>query len=190
MENWRDVPGYEGLYQVSDKGNVKACEKVDRRGGHRKEKLLKPYKHNKGYLGLNLRKSGQIIKHYVHRLVWETFNGSIPEGMQVNHINEDKTDNRLENLNLMTPKENINWGTGILRRKQTKTNRKGKVVLQKDLNGDVLHIWPSTNEIERVLKYSHSFISAVCRGVYRTGYGYMWEYKKSLPEKQAGSIWS
>ena len=69
---------------------------------------LNPYKHSDGYLQFKgYYGNGQTIPHYVHRFTWEWFNGPIPEGYQINHINEFKTDNRLENLELVTQKENI-----------------------------------------------------------------------------------
>ena len=104
IEIWRDVKGFEGLYRVSNLGRVKSFYGL-------KEKILKPGILNNGYYRVILCKQSVKKTYLVHRLVWETFNDTIPEGLQVNHINEIKTDNRLSNLNLMTQKENINWGT-------------------------------------------------------------------------------
>ena len=119
-EIWKDIPNYEGIYQVSNLGRVKSLERF-RKGKNDslasvKEKIFKPQIDHRGYYRVELWKQSIGKRYKVHRLVWEAFNGSIPEGLQVNHINEIKTDNRLENLNLMTPKENTNWGTGIERR--------------------------------------------------------------------------
>lgn len=110
-EIWKPVVGYEGLYEVSSEGRVRS---LNYKKQNRIQVLVQNY--SRKYPYLLLCKDGKIKTHLVHRLVWEAFNGPIPDGMQVNHINEVKTDNRLENLNLMTPKENINWGTGIERR--------------------------------------------------------------------------
>jgi hypothetical protein len=118
MEKWRDIEGYEGLYQVSNFGRVRSLDRVvfqKNRWGQLwkvtyKGTILKQYK-QPYYLEVDLCKDGVKKHHLVHRIEYEAFNGKIPEGMQVNHINEIKTDNRLENLNLMTPSENINWGT-------------------------------------------------------------------------------
>lgn len=104
IEEWKDILGYEGKYQVSNTGRVQSLK-------HNDVKILRLSKNKGGYLLVGLGLNGIHSTKYVHRLVWEAFNGPIPEGMQVNHINEDKTDNRLENLNLMTCKENLNWGT-------------------------------------------------------------------------------
>lgn len=112
IEIWKDIPNYEGKYQVSNHGNVRSLK-------FQKIRNLHPGKTKIGYLSVGLCKDGVKQALYVHRLVWEAFNGPIPENMQVNHINEDKTDNRLENLNLLSPMENLNWGTAQERRLQT-----------------------------------------------------------------------
>ena len=105
-EIWKDIPNYEG-YQVSNLGRVKSLERIDALGHRLKEKILKPQT-NSRYYQVCLCKNSKVKKYFVHRLVWIAFNGTIPEGLQVNHINEVKTDNRLSNLNLMTAKENTN----------------------------------------------------------------------------------
>ena len=118
-EIWKDIEGYPN-YMISSYGRVKSLN-YNHTG---REEILKP-KITNGYYRIGLRKNGKRKFYQIHRLVYETFIGEIPQGIQVNHINEVKTDNRLENLNLMTPKENINWGTGIQRRAE---KRKGKAL--------------------------------------------------------------
>lgn len=100
-EIWKDIPGYEGLYQVSDWGRVKSLN-YGRTG---KERIMKPIL-KKEYYNVSLPKR----KYYrIHRLVVTTFIGPIPPGMVVNHINEDKLDNRLSNLEIVTPAENTRF---------------------------------------------------------------------------------
>ena len=114
MEIWRDIEGFEGIYQISSQGRVKSLKRIDNNNHPIKEKILKPNIDNregKGCLRVRLCKNGKQKFFQIHRLVYETFVGKIPDDMQCNHINEKKDDNRLENLNLMTPKENSNWGT-------------------------------------------------------------------------------
>ena len=133
-EEWKDILGFEGIYQASNLGRVKSLERLNARGYRVKEKILKPQINRRGYYQVGLYKQSIGKNYKVHRLVYEAFNGQIPEGLQVNHINEVKTDNRLENLNLMTHKENVNWGTRNERAGKVLKNRKdqSKLVLQYD----------------------------------------------------------
>ena len=175
MEIWKDIIGYEGLYQVSNLGNVKSLNY--RRTG--KEQILKAGKNKQGYLLVALSKNGNMKKYLIHRLVYETFKGQIPEGMQCNHLSEVKTENNLENLNLMTPKENSNFGTRNERNaKANRNGKKSKVVIQYDLNGNVIREWSSTREVHRQTGYSQGNISACCRMERKTAYGFRWCYKK------------
>lgn len=116
-EKWKPVVGFEGKYEVSDLGNVRSINYL--RTG--KTKILSPGI-NRGYLHVVLWKDGKGKHYYVHNLVVTVFKGPIPPGMQVNHINEDKTDNRLSNLEVVTHKENLNWGTA--QERKAKANSK------------------------------------------------------------------
>lgn len=129
-EIWRDIKGYEGMYQVSNLGRVKSLPRLkwNGKGIHMlKERILKIYITNRGYYRVRLYSNFKGKFFSIHRIVFEAFVGEIPEGMQINHINEDKSDNRLINLNLMTAKENTNWGT--------RTERARKKMLEKSNNG-------------------------------------------------------
>ena len=177
-EIWKDIPNYEGIYQASNLGQVKSLERF-RKGKNGslvtvKERILKLKLTHRGYYRVDLWKQS-IGKHYkVHRLVWEAFNGPIPEGLQVNHINEVKTDNRLSNLNLMTCKENSNWRTGIERSATTQST----AVLQFTLDNILVKEYPSTHQVERETGFAQSSICACCNGKYKTAYGFKWKYKE------------
>ena len=175
MEIWKKIEGYEN-YEVSNLGNVKSLNYL--RTG--KEQILKPAKMKNGYSYVFLSKNGKGKIYRVHRLVWEAFNGRIPEGYQVNHINERKNDNRLENLNLMTPKENCNYGTRNERSAKARTNgKRSKPVLQLDFDGNIIREWSSTREVERQTGYAQGNISYCCNGKYKYAYGFRWCYKKN-----------
>ncbi len=175
IEIWKYIKGFEGLYQVSNLGRVKSLERIDALGHRLKEKILKPRLDNRYYQVCLCKQS--IKKNYrVHRLVWEAFNGQIPEGLQVNHINEVKTDNRLSNLNLMTAKENLNWGT----RNERMAKSKSKPVLQFDLNDNLIKEFPSLIQVYRELGFSYGNIGYCCNGKLKQAYGFKWRYKPFL----------
>lgn len=174
-EIWRDVLGYEKLYQASNLGRIKS---LPRNGTIKAERILKLTKHHSGYLVVNLHKDDINKMFVVQRLIYEAFNGPIPKGMQVNHINEDKTDNRLCNLNLMTPKENTNWGTCIQRRNYTRTkNNKGcKPISQFTQDGEYIRTYSSMSEIVRLNGGCRANIYYCCKGITKTAYGFIWRY--------------
>lgn len=147
----------------------------------RTRKVVKGHLNKKGYLCDSFNIDGKRITKLRHRLVYETFIGEIPEGMQVNHKDENKQNNVLSNIDtLMTCKENINWGTRNERAAKTQRNdkTKSKSVIQKSLDGKVIKIWPSAKGIQRKLGYDQGSICKCCRGEehYNTAYGYIWEY--------------
>lgn len=104
LEYWRTVPGYDGLYEVSDQGAVRSLNY--HQTGKRRE--LKGRKVSVGYEQVILCRDGVQKNKLVHRLVWEAFNGPIPDGKEIDHINGVKNDNRLVNLRVVTPIENVN----------------------------------------------------------------------------------
>lgn len=106
-EEWKDIKGYEGLYQISNTGNVKSLERrIDGKKCHRKleEKILKPIETDRGYLRVKLSRDNKVSKVRIHRLVAEAFIEK-PE-LEVNHIDGNKKNNCIENLEWVTSKEN------------------------------------------------------------------------------------
>ena len=119
-EVWKDIKDYEGLYQVSNLSRVKRISNSITIGMYgqtiirsRTNTIIKGYKGKRqnDYWRVILYKDGERKKYAIHRLVYETFVGEVPTGYQVNHIDENKDNNCLSNLNLLTAKENSNWGT-------------------------------------------------------------------------------
>lgn len=142
-------------------------------------------KYNNGYYEVKLKlKDGSRVPFLWHRVVWYYFNGEIPENMQVNHIDEDKSNNAISNLNLMTPKDNSNWGTRNSRISKTKTNipSMSKKVAQINKNtGEVICVYPSLREAERIGHFDSGAVSACCKNKYmREGNNiyknFIWKY--------------
>lgn len=195
MENeiWRDIIGYEGLYMVSNMGRVKSLDRTVkcRNGGTavKKGKVLKQHISHKTRCQVGLC-VGKTRKYpIVSRLVWEAFNGKIPEGMQVNHIDENPLNNRLDNLNLMTPKENTNWGTGIDRRAKTlsKTlkgkfvydkNPNSKPVVQYDKNGNLIKEFTCLKAAAEYYGICYQSIWLHLSGKTKTCQNSIWKFKK------------
>lgn len=176
-EVWRQVIGYQGLYEVSNFGNVRS---IATSVGKQRAIILKPQTVTKGYKSVrlyDLEHKGKTKR--LHRLVWEAFNGEIPYGMQVNHIDENKANNALDNLNLMTNQENINWGTGNERRSKTEMNRKShsKPVICLSLSGEYIAEYPSQAEAYRKTGTKQCQISNVCTGKINSANGYKWMFK-------------
>ena len=139
-EQWKDIPGYAGLYQVSNMGNVKSLDRrVDNgQGGTNivQERILKPICSTNGYAHVSPSRNGKVKNCLVHRLVLMTFNRMPEDGEGCNHINGVKDDNRIENLEWTTQLENIRHAIDVLG-KDTKGEGNGHSKLTE---ADVLEI--------------------------------------------------
>lgn len=167
-EIWKPIAGYEGIYEISNLGRVKSLN-YHRSG---KECVLKPNKHNCGYIRATLSNGGHMLSYYVHRLVAEAFIPNPDHLPQVNHIDEDKTNNRVDNLEWCTAKYNNNYGTG----KDRQVTARSKAVKQLTLNGEFITKWKSANEAGRKNGISNSHICDCCNGKQRQTGGYKWEW--------------
>lgn len=181
MEVWKDIEGYEG-YQVSNLGNARSLDRMV--GGpfgskrFAKGRILKLHCQKTGYLTIDLCNEGKKpIKRPIHRLVAEAFIPNPNNLPMINHRNEVKTDNRVENLEWCDAKYNNNYGTVKERIAITNTNgKKSKRVLQYTKDGKFIKEWPSVGEVTRQTGYSQGTVSKCCRGEQKIYKGYIWRY--------------
>ena len=160
-EIWKDKKDYEGHYQVSNWGRLKSIK-------FGKERILKPQKNTSGYLCVTLCKNNNQCQFEVHRLVAEVFLPNPNNYKEVNHKNEIKTDNRVENLEWCDRKYNQNYGT--------RTEKCSKKVYQYTLDGKFVKEWKSTAECGRN-GYNYGNVAACCRGKLKKYKNFIWKYK-------------
>ena len=165
-EIWKDIKDYEGHYQVSNLGRVKSIK-------FGKEIILKQHINIKGgYYYVCLLKNGKHKNYYVHRLVAEAFIPNSYNLPQVNHRDENKLNNNVDNLEWCTNEYNHNYGTINERISQSQS----KPVLQYDLNGNLIKEWKSVNECGRN-GFNQGDICKCCNGKRKTAKGFIWVYK-------------
>lgn len=162
-EIWKDIKGYEGLYQISSLGNVKSLNYHR----ERREKLLNQELDIHGYYKITLWKNNVYKKYSIHKLVAEAFIPNPNNCQYINHKNEIKTDNKIENLEWCTAKYNVNYSKRKL----------CKPILQYDLDDNFIKEWESAMEIERSLGFNNSQINKCCKGFYEKAHGYKWNFK-------------
>ena len=160
MEIWKDIKGYEGLYQVSNLGRVY---------GLTAHKLVKPHLNNKGYLKVDLYKSGKGRRFFVHRLVAETYIPNPNNYPQVNHKDESKLNNCANNLEFCDGKYNINYGTGHERT----TEKVRKAVFCIEMNRSFNSITEASEETGICIQS----ISMCCCGKYKTAGNLHWRFE-------------
>lgn len=134
--------------------------------------VLNPSKFKNGYLCVSLYKNRKKKTFHVHRLVAEAFIPNPDNLPCVNHKDENKANNSVENLEWCTNKYNNSYGT----RNERIGKVKSKTVLQLRMDGSLVRVWSSTAEVERQLGYSPGNISQCCRGKRHSAYGYKWCY--------------
>lgn len=177
-EIWKPVSGYEGFYEVSDCGRVRSVERTVRssRGNATKRspsKILKQVLLKSGYLTVELCKYGIRKKKLVHRLVAESFLDNPNNLPQVNHKDENKSNNVIDNLEWCSLVYNNNYGTINERRGKSIAKAKCKPVAQiKD--GLVIKVFPSTISARHIADPSH--IGACALGKRLSAGGYLWQY--------------
>lgn len=188
----RDISGYEGLYKVSENGEVFSFTNTrERRQSN--GRLLQSYTDHNGYKVLSLSKHGKSRKYYVHRLVAEAFLEKIEGKNCVDHIDCNPSNNSVQNLRWVTPKENTNNNITIQRlrdsyKKKSRSNKivetmqkngYAKYVYQFDINGNLLARYSTASDAQRITGISSTSIRENCMGKIRHAGGYVWSYKEN-----------
>lgn len=171
QEIWKDIEKYEGLYQISNLGNVKSVErKVKNNNGYRKikERILKPSISNSGYYLVALSKNCKMHTYSIHKLVMEHFNRCAFNCEVINHKDHNKLNNNIENLEYVTQKENIAKEIEI-------GNWSNKKVAQFDFNNNLINKYSSMSEASKSTKVSSGDISKCCRNIRNSAGGYIWK---------------
>jgi hypothetical protein len=187
-EFWKDIPDFEGKYQVSNKGRIKSLKRIiNCRWGENhncKERILKLETDKDGYKIANLKGIDKINKKKVHRLVAFAFIPNPDNLPEVNHKKGDKWDNRDSQLEWSTTKDNMKHSFRVLLRKPTKywvdkkgkDNPKSKKIEQINMNGQVIKMFYGANEAQRMTGIDHRAIALVAKGKRKEAGGYLWKY--------------
>lgn len=181
QEIWKDIKGYEGLYQVSNLGRIKSLPrklKIYNQYGFTnkysctREKILKLQQDRHGYLRVCLSKYKNKKLLQVHRLVAQAFIPNTNDLPCVNHKNENKSDNHVDNLEWCTYKYNTNYGTCMKR----VIDKQSLYINQYDMNGVFIKTWKNINETSKILKINHANIISCCKNRRKSAGGYIWKY--------------
>ena len=168
-EMWKPIKGYEGLYEVSNLGNIYSV---------RSKKNKAPHKNKRGYFRVQLWKENAGTHHSVHRLVATAFVENPLGKPQINHIDEDKTNNKADNLEWCTQLENHNHGTINHRISRSLTNNPkiSKPCAILDETGDIEKVFPSVYEASRQTGINVSSIRDVLHGRHKHAGGRLWRF--------------
>lgn len=168
-EIWKDIKGYEGLYQVSNLGNVRSLGNNKKR----KEKILKLSQTPKGYQIVYLSNKNQGKNYYIHRLVASAFIPNPNNLPQVNHKDEIKTNNMVDNLEWCDCEYNINYGT---RNDKMNITKKAKPIYSINITTNEITFYQSAYAAQKQTNISQTSICMCCRGKIKTSGGYKWKY--------------
>jgi hypothetical protein len=176
MEEWIDIEGFDGDYQISNYGRVKSFKNKCRLIGVNN----KP--NGAGYKDIQLSKSGKVTHHRIHRLVATHFHQKIDDNV-VNHIDGDKLNNTDVNLEWITASENHKHALEIGLRKRGGDLSFSKSVTQFDMDGNMIKKFPSVVEAGSELKICRHNIAACCRGVLYSSHGFRWSFTDKLNDR-------
>lgn len=180
MEVWKDIPGFEDCYQISNMGRVRSLDRKATSGKTLPGQIINPILQRSGYYHVGLWRGGRCHQRRVHRLVAEAFIPNPENKPTVNHLNEDKTDNRAENLEWATYKENTVYGNCIEKRTANRNpnapNRR-MTVIRIAPDGTEVEFKSITEALKALGKNpKDGHISQCCKGKQKTAFGYQWKY--------------
>jgi hypothetical protein len=181
MEIWKDIEGYEGLYQVSNLGRIKSLERKVKNQFNEyiiKEKIKKLSDNGHGYLHLTLYKNGKFKQFYIHRIVAEAFLSNSKNYLEINHKDGNKQNNCIDNLEWCTSSQNKKhaFKIGLKISKKGRDNDKSIKIKQMDKNNKLINIFYGIREAERKTNINHTSIILCCKGKRKTAGGYKWKY--------------
>ena len=173
-EIWKPIVGWEGLYEVSNLGNVRSLDRYVFKGDFKlfcKGKLLKPTFHKSNYMLVTLRNSGFQKASKVHQLVMEAFNPNLTgKVLEINHIDGNTQNNKLCNLEWVTHKENLQHAS------KHHLLSTYKPINQYDLNGNFIKRWDSMNEARDFYGFGINSLRNACKRKSGIHKGYIWRY--------------
>lgn len=176
MEIWKDVPEFEGCYQVSNEGRIKSLERyVNVCGGGKRllpERIIKPTVCRNGYLELQASRKGKKKVFLLHRLVAMLFIENPDNLPEVNHKDENRINCSAKNLEWCTSKYNANYGT----RNERCAAPQRRPVKQYTKEGKLIREWKSIKDASRECNFDDSAIIRCCKGKQKTSYGFVWQY--------------
>lgn len=179
-EKWYPIKEFEGLYEISNLSNIRS---LPRNGTINNKKILKQTIDKNGYHTVTLHKNNKTKIFKVHRLMGINFIPNYENKSQINHIDGNKSNNLIENLEWCTPKENIRHScrTGLTKINYQQIydmhNKNKKPINQYNLYGNYIKTWESAREIENKLNIKNSNICNCCKEKNKTAGGYIWKYK-------------
>ena len=178
MEIWKPIKNYENLYEISNLGRIRKIGGKNQFGNYKVDKMITPYKNEKGYLRVGLSKNNQRKVIKLHRLVAEAYIPNPDNLPEINHKDGNKLHNCVDNLEWCTHKQNIkhSWENNLSKAKYSKENFSSKKVKQYDKDLNFIKEWNCMSDVERELGISTSHISQVCNGKRKTAGGYKWSF--------------
>ena len=184
-EIWKDVKGFEGIYQVSNLGRIKGLKRISKDHRYLPERILSGSLYSNGYIVVKLRYNGMLKRTSIHRLVAEHFIPNPNKYPCINHKDENKRNNKVENLEWCSQKYNSNYGTGNQRRRKTYKKKYSKKIRQYTLNGDFVREYDSIADASFYSGAQKSEICSCCKRVKNciSAKGYLWRYADESNEK-------